>query len=270
LFAQGGATPLGVSAARVLLLPPAAGLTGFNVIVPMDTSPIARQAVRPLGLVIVPASPPLPIVQRYDSNASAGVATTARTRLVLLHVVFVDPAGKPYESQEPILLEDGDLDNLPELFQSLPDHHYRIYMKMENGSRRLIKDFVIRNRKAVDLEESSEDIEMPAPAAEQVPLTPPGDGAPQQPVPPQSSGAQRRGPSEPQTGARPLVESGAVNEERGSSSGAATPLLAGSLAAAAVALSQRDVESWNDQVRRTLRASAGKLRRRFGTGSGPC
>ncbi|MFO0905425.1 MAG: hypothetical protein U0939_20620 [Pirellulales bacterium] len=242
VMTENGGTVLGRATEQLVLLPPTSGIFGFNVIVPNNGGLVRTPELRAIAIAVIPTAPTEPIMQRFDFGTSASVATTVRSRQLVLNVVLLDPDGRPVDSDESILLNEDVLDNLPELFQSLPDDRYRIYMKLENGSRRLVKDIVIRNRKAVELEETAET---------------PMDAAPMNKAPMNEASREQlplNGPRELETPAEP---------EREAPGAAQGVMLGGALALAAEKMAQRGTRSWNDRVRRTLTHFAHAARSRW-------
>src|SRR5262249_50374066 len=117
--------------------------------------------------IIPPLFPPLPVlIYLFDtpglsSNDAGGFARDGATfeeavieeRQVLL--VPVDPQGK---ESEPVVLSEGVLDDLPKLFRSLPDGHYRVYLREIGEQRvRLLIDVNLRGGKPSDDSESGQD-----------------------------------------------------------------------------------------------------------------
>lgn len=78
------------------------------------------------------------------------VSSTNERQLVLR---IVSPFGQE-DLEHPIPIPDTVLDDLPGLFQKLPDGHYRIYM-VESGRWRMVFDVMVRQGKSVDASEDS-------------------------------------------------------------------------------------------------------------------
>ncbi|MFO0867305.1 MAG: hypothetical protein U0935_00010 [Pirellulales bacterium] len=267
LSAQAGAVALGASIVPEVLRPPASGLIGFNVIVPGIVAPPPPEAVRQLALVVAPAPTLLPIAERLDPGTSPSATTVDRSREIRLYVVFVDPQGRPVDSEQFVLLDDVELANLADLFQSLPDNRYRIYLKMENGSRRLIRDVMIRNRKIVELQEGGEGVPATEPGTSDLPLTSPENT----PSAPTNPGARQTSPAEAATPVAVRERDERVEpatRDTADDGRSVTPWVT-SLAAAATVLARRGETSWNEQVRRALRATRGALRNRLTSDTKP-
>ncbi len=82
-----------------------------------------------------------------DVRGGGGDVSATSERFFEIRVVFADGE----ESKEGVRLKDEVLDNLPALFERLPDNHYRIYLvRTENNSRRLVIDIAVRDGRLVD------------------------------------------------------------------------------------------------------------------------
>lgn len=82
-------------------------------------------------------------------DAAINEANKNAERLVFLRILA--PNGDLIED---VALQESDLDNLPKLFQTLPDGRYQIYLKEAGEERvRLLMDVDIRNGKASDVTE---------------------------------------------------------------------------------------------------------------------
>ncbi len=108
----------------------------------------------PAGGAVLP--PPPGIVRSDLKGLRAAAVAGAEPRLVLR---VVTPDGQEDQrSEQP--LDDEVLDNLRTLFRRLPDGHYRIYQIQPDGIERLVVDVVVRQGRAIQLEDDV------APAAE--------------------------------------------------------------------------------------------------------
>jgi hypothetical protein len=274
LFSQGGAV-LGAVQQTVLLQPPNGGLFGFNVVVPVEDAIPRREPSRPIEIVIVSPPTPVPIAQRFDPGSSPTATTVERTREVQLRVVTLNSQGMPEDSDEFIALDESELNNLPELFQSLPDNRYRIYLRTENGSRRMIRDVVIRNRKVVELDESTGNMETEQGVLASPDGTQPNDPAAAETLPTQPTSPNGGQGSNSETTPAPSGElqlnratrsegrSKASQDLESVDSEGRTPALSAALVAAGSLYTHAPREGatdWNQRARRALRVSVGRLR----------
>jgi hypothetical protein len=121
--------------------------------VAIDTTPQVPQLLFPQQDVILDASS---IQQGVFNLRETQLIETAineanknAERLVFLRILA--PNGDVIED---VPLEESDLDNLPKLFDTLPDGRYQIYLKEAGEERvRLLMDVDIRNGKASDVTE---------------------------------------------------------------------------------------------------------------------
>jgi hypothetical protein len=90
--------------------------------------------------------------QTFVLGGSAGEAPAASYRYFELRIV--DPSGKEGSGH---LLASNVLEDLPGLFHTLPDNHYRIYVvNTETNVPRLVIDVFVRNGKMIDPGDDSE------------------------------------------------------------------------------------------------------------------
>jgi PKD repeat protein len=121
----------------IIVFPP--GGAGGGLPVPPPSSPM-------VGAVL----PPPPNVVRSDvKGLRAAAVAGAEPRLVLR---IVTPDGEEDRAGEQPLDEEV-LDNLRTLFHRLPDGHYRIYQIQPDGIERLVVDVVVRQGRAIQLED---------------------------------------------------------------------------------------------------------------------
>jgi hypothetical protein len=109
-------------------------------------------------------------------ESSAAITSEGEERYYELRIVFFDENGQLRESPlgERINLNDDrlqaiapfDLSKLPELFGRLPADRYRIYL-IEDGTERLVLDFIIQQGQPVEVPEAEEGAPVVAPAAEE-------------------------------------------------------------------------------------------------------
>lgn len=132
-----------------LLETPGEGLANIAI----DTTPQVPQLLFPQSEVILDSTSnqqSLFIVQ--DTQTIEGALQEANKnaeRLVFLRIMA--PNGNVIED---VPLQETDLDNLPKLFNSLPDGRYQIYLKEAGEERiRLLMDVDIRGGKATDVTE---------------------------------------------------------------------------------------------------------------------
>lgn len=103
----------------------------------------------------------LPVVTISDStailtnteqrSASSDISATADRYFELRVVLPDDSYGESYR------LPSDAIDDLPALFRTLPDNHYRIFLvRTENNSERLVIDVFVRNGKPIDPADDSE------------------------------------------------------------------------------------------------------------------
>lgn len=121
--------------------------------VAIDTTPQVPQLIFPQSEVILDASSnQLSIFTTKDTLSIESAFEDANKnveRLVFLRILA--PNGNTIED---VPLQESDLDNLPQLFQSLPDGRYQIYLKEAGEERiRLLMDVDIRSGKASDVTE---------------------------------------------------------------------------------------------------------------------
>ncbi len=104
--------------------------------------PVIQQSTAPVNLIDSGGNQ----LSIPDVRGGGGDVSATSERYFVLQVVFADG-----ELSEPVRLKDEALDNLPALFERLPDNHYRIYLvRTENNSRRLVIDIAVRDGRLVD------------------------------------------------------------------------------------------------------------------------
>eukprot|EP00913_Durusdinium_trenchii_P028471 g26699.t1 len=132
---------------------------GLNASV-IDTTPSIPQLAPPPAANVVVAeesSPPtLPSQGAQLQSNLTGPTATQREKIVI-QVVYPDGTlGEDIELGD----EDTDLNevlkDLPRLFKTLPDDHYRLSLIREDGTRRLILNVVLRQNKPEDRDAASE------------------------------------------------------------------------------------------------------------------
>ncbi|MCH8830538.1 MAG: hypothetical protein IID45_13260 [Planctomycetes bacterium] len=132
---------------------------GLNTVAIDTTPPIPQLAVPPIAIVEVVEEPPPPVLAtqsaELQSNLS-GPTLTGREQIVI-QVVYPDGTlGEDIELGD----EDTDLNevlnDLPKLFKSLPDDHYRLSLIRADGTRRLILNVVLRQNKPEDRDATSQ------------------------------------------------------------------------------------------------------------------
>ncbi|MCA9018350.1 MAG: hypothetical protein KDA77_23715, partial [Planctomycetaceae bacterium] len=130
-----------------LLETPGEGLANVAI----DTTPQVPQLLFPESEVILDATSNQQSVFTTKDTLSIESAIEEANknveRLVFLRILA--PNGNVVED---VPLQESDLDNLPQLFKSLPDGRYQIYLKEAGEERvRLLMDIDIRNGKASDV-----------------------------------------------------------------------------------------------------------------------
>jgi PKD repeat protein len=129
----------------------------------------------PAGGAVLP--PPASIVRSDLKGLRAAAVAGAEPRLVLRVVTPDGEEDQPGEQQ----LDDEVLDNLRALFRRLPDGHYRIYQIQPDGIERLVVDVVVRQGRAIQLEDDftpTNDLEAVDPNAVVPPDDAPAEDAP--------------------------------------------------------------------------------------------
>tara|TARA_R110002111_G_scaffold153375_1_gene220214 strand:+ start:184960 stop:199311 length:14352 start_codon:yes stop_codon:yes gene_type:complete len=121
--------------------------------VAIDTTPQVPHLVFPRTEVVLDSTSNLQSVFTSKDTISIESAINEANknveRLVFLRILA--PNGNVIED---VPLEESDLDNLPQLFKSLPDGRYQIYLKEAGEERiRLLMDIDIRGGKATDVSE---------------------------------------------------------------------------------------------------------------------
>ena len=139
----------------------------------------------PAGGAVLP--PPAGLVRSDLKGLRAAAVAGAEPRLVIR---IVTPDGEEDRAREQPL-DDEVLDNLRTLFRRLPDGHYRIYQIQPDGIERLVVDFVVRQGRAIQLDDNIN------PAAEPSTVGPADDAEPGDiPAP---RGVQDSAPTEKET-----------------------------------------------------------------------
>ncbi len=78
----------------------------------------------------------------------------------MLRLVVTDESGEEKEIDIGDLSSDAlDQEKLPQLFESLPDDRYRIYLILEDGSEQSVLDVNIRDKQAVEVESEDETLQ---------------------------------------------------------------------------------------------------------------
>ena len=131
---------------------PGIGVEPFRI----DTTPRVPQLTFPVREVplFVPnnTGPMFTAQQNYALGGSSGEAPAASYRYFELRVI--DPEGNESKGY---LLPSNVLEDLPGLFRTLPDNHYRIYVvNTETNVPRLVIEVFVRNGKMIDPGDDSE------------------------------------------------------------------------------------------------------------------
>jgi hypothetical protein len=127
--------------------------TGFPDIsvVPQTTSTafILTTQVLTDSQVVAPTLEPA-VTQENDLGLAPSEVVTSTGRQVVLRIVSAIDAEGP-----DINVSDQSLNDLPKLFNKLPDGHYRVYLS-EDGRSRLVIDVVVRQGRPVDPSQDSD------------------------------------------------------------------------------------------------------------------
>ncbi len=87
-------------------------------------------------------------------------AEIEQERKYVLRLVVTDESGEEKEIDIGDLSSDAlDQEKLPQLFESLPDDRYRIYLILEDGSEQSVLDVNIRDKQAVEVESEDETLQ---------------------------------------------------------------------------------------------------------------
>jgi VCBS repeat-containing protein len=95
-----------------------------------------------------PATPQLPTAALQETAASSQGAARAEREVVVYLISRDGPEG--LTEKEVLRLEPSVLKDLKWLFANLPDDRFRIYLHMEDGTRRLVVDVYVREGRAYD------------------------------------------------------------------------------------------------------------------------
>ncbi len=144
-----GAGSLDFTSQTGLLTTPGEGFANVAI----DTTPQVPQLVFPrTELILDSTSNQQTVFTSKDTLSIESAINEANKnveRLVFLRILA--PNGNVIED---VPLEESDLDNLPQLFKTLPDGRYQIYLKEAGEERiRLLMDIDIRGGKATDVTE---------------------------------------------------------------------------------------------------------------------
>jgi hypothetical protein len=161
-------------------------LTPFTFVPTIPTP----QALPPINLAPPPLVAQVEVVSQtvqrgatLPVESSAGITSVGEERYYDLRVVFYEfdeaegewklvetPEGQRINLNDPRLqaIAPFDLSKLPELFGRLPADRYRIYL-IEDGTERLVLDFIIQQGQPLEVPEEPEDEEV-------LPNVPPGTG----------------------------------------------------------------------------------------------
>jgi hypothetical protein len=127
-------------------------------------------------------TPPLVLLPLENSGAT-GDAGAAGERAVEIYVV--DPATGEVTEKLPFELKAGSLDELSVIFRDLPDDRYRILLRLEDGTRRLVRDVLVRDGKPFDPGDEKDQFVEPIERGEAMPVVPAKEiPAPSQQAPP--------------------------------------------------------------------------------------
>jgi hypothetical protein len=123
---------------------PGAGLTTVKVVQTTSGGFVDVAAPTFVDAPVQTTVPLTSVAQASEGGVASSEATNTDERLVFLRIV--SPAGL---EGTPIPVPEGELNNLPGLFQKLPDGHYKVYLS-EEGHERLVIEVVVRQGRAVD------------------------------------------------------------------------------------------------------------------------
>ncbi len=117
-----------------------------------------------------PAVPTLPSTPLLIATASADSGTHSER---VVEVYLVHPDGNTDELGVPTLVLPAEfLNDLKRLFRELPDDRYRIYLRMEDGTRKEVVDVYVRDGRPFDPGQTSEELVIPEiepPAGDEAP-----------------------------------------------------------------------------------------------------
>ncbi|HTN77039.1 MAG TPA: Ig-like domain-containing protein, partial [Pirellulaceae bacterium] len=106
---------------------------------------IAFPAIRDAGPIIdLSGTAAALVAQLIDSGAGGGEASSGGERQ--LEIYLIDPATGEVIGDAQLTLPGQSLDQLNQIFRSLPDDQYRLVLKLEDGSRRRVMDVIVRDR----------------------------------------------------------------------------------------------------------------------------
>jgi hypothetical protein len=99
-------------------------------------------------LEIIPTTPVTPVVTVTPlQEVGASTQSAAQSeRQVVVYLVSLDPTGQLQEEAK-LTLSPDRLNDLNSIFRSLPDDRFRIYLHLEDNSRRLVVDVYVRDGK---------------------------------------------------------------------------------------------------------------------------
>jgi hypothetical protein len=127
------------------------------------------------------SAPPVPLAQPpLDASSATGDTGSAGQRVIEVYVV--DPATGEVTERLPFELPSENLEQLNALFRDLPDDRYRVMLKLEDGTRRLVREVLVRDGKPFDPGDERDQFVEPIPveaaderAPENSPSAPPGN-----------------------------------------------------------------------------------------------
>jgi hypothetical protein len=88
-------------------------------------------------------------------------AKQIRMRVLVISRLVPNAAGKGYQEQQLLRLNEEWLKNLADVFRRLPDDRYRVTLVLEGGESRRVMDVIIRDGKPFETE-TAEPEETPA------------------------------------------------------------------------------------------------------------
>jgi hypothetical protein len=155
------------------LVIPVLSLPGLTPQLPVEPLPV-QPAAPPVVAAAVETAQAIEAPATFFAESTTGGTSSVEERHYELHVVRFDENGEPEDITLIAKLDDEEFraifpfnpSKFPVLFSRLPPDHYRIYL-FEDGARRLILDFTIKQGQPVEMpepEDSSMDALQPGAA----------------------------------------------------------------------------------------------------------
>ena len=123
-------------------------------------APVEFPSIEPIEIVpSAPVTPALTTTPLQEAAASTQSGTQSE-REVLVYLVTSDGSGELTEEVK-LTLDPTWLEDLNEIFRELPDDRFRIYLKLEDGSKRLVVDVYVRDGRPFTPDDTGDEVILP-------------------------------------------------------------------------------------------------------------